>query len=187
MSQHNKPKYNAVLVSTLDENQRTELLQQYDGNTPQDKLVMYGDALELLHYKLVIERAEDDDEPELEDDVRVTCTVRSDCGNKTVELDCTEYFKGAEFTTLVELADEDWGGDYAADGVLDYMAYVVKDPMALDFFAYLEHIPKLPHSDDPNGFAVYVNIKEAYAWLRANHPDWLSGIRSESNFSDETI
>jgi len=86
----------------------------------------------------------------------------SDDGAVEVNFDATAWFEQATDEQIKELADIEWGGNYASDDVALHMATV--DKKVQKVFDYCEINRDMP------GFECRVNPQDAIAWVKANRP-----------------
>lgn len=76
-------------------------------------------------------------------------------------LDCTSWFEQASDQEIIDLANCDWQGDYAADAV----ARFYEDSLCKPLFDYLDLRPTQATGDSV-GFEVQVDRDQAMAWLK---------------------
>lgn len=95
----------------------------------------------------------------------IKAEVHSDDRVFEIPFDAVAWFKQAKPQKIVDLAGCDWGGDYPADAVAEFMEDHV--PEIAQMFRYLERIHDTPHSC---GFECHVNKVLAVVWLEANRP-----------------
>lgn len=92
---------------------------------------------------------------------QVTASCYSD--DHMVEVPCfdvTLWFTQASDDELRALRDEDYGGDYTADSVAEFIADCNPDVQAV-----FDHNALLPQSFELRGFECHVNEEEAEAWI----------------------
>ena len=97
----------------------------------------------------------------------ITAEAHSDDRMFEVPFDATFWFQQASDQEILKLAKCDWGGDYPADHVAEFMA---------DHFPYLASMFKYIIRRD-TGFECYVTGPEAMAWLKANKPELAKQIQ----------
>ena len=81
-----------------------------------------------------------------------------------IEFDAQRWLKSADEAAILALAEDEFGGNYGADRVAEEMARYNGELKAI-----FEYLAVLPESKSC-GFEVYVERKEAMAWLRAKRP-----------------
>lgn len=88
----------------------------------------------------------------------------------TAKFDATPWFKQASEEEIMDLARCEWGGDYPADAVADYLE---SEPGYDSLAAMFEYLGKHPKSlsNEAIGFEVHVHRDDAYRWLLANRKD----------------
>ena len=92
----------------------------------------------------------------------IQAEVHSDDWAAEAKFDATPYFEQASDEELKELADCDYGGDYAADDVARF--FEDTDEGVAFVFKYLD-------ARGDQGFECHVDVEQAEAWIRANRPD----------------
>lgn len=107
---------------------------------------------------------------------KVTASCHSD--DHVVEVkrfDATLWFAQASDDELWALREENYGGDYAADSVAEFI--VAYDPQVQAMFA---HNDLLPGSAELRGFECYVYEQEAEAWIAQHRPNLLAEQEEEN-------
>lgn len=94
----------------------------------------------------------------------IRAEIRSDDYAATAKFDATPWFEQATDEAIEQLADCNYGGDYAADAVAEWSAKLFDDVAAV--FAYL----RLSRC----GFECYVDGDGAEAWIAVNRPHAVS-------------
>lgn len=82
------------------------------------------------------------------------------------KFDAEPYFEAASDEDLLELARCDWGGDYPADAVAQFMAEKVERVERV--FVYLSFNPT--NYGEPVGFECHVDSEDATRWIAENRP-----------------
>ncbi len=94
-------------------------------------------------------------------------TIKAECHSddrvRETVFDATPYFTQARAETIIALADCDWGGDYPADLVAQFMAE--HDEEVSKVFQYLELVS---NKKDAPGFECHINESDALDWLKEN-------------------
>jgi hypothetical protein len=98
----------------------------------------------------------------------IRAEAHSDDHIQEVEFDASPWFRQASDQEILDLAACDWGGDYPADGVAEFMSGQNPDLDAL--FGYLHSIHNLRSKTDCCGFECHVNSDDAIAWLKQHRP-----------------
>ena len=89
----------------------------------------------------------------------------SDDGAVEVKFDATAWFEQATEEQIKDLADIEWGGNYAADDVALFMAE--QDKKVQKMFNYCENHP------DGIGFECHVTPEDAMAWVNEHRPNFV--------------
>ena len=97
-----------------------------------------------------------------------------------LEFDATPFFEQASDEDLVALAECDWGHDYPADEVANFMRDS-GDKNFVKFFTYLDIKNEFRGDSDMTGFEVKVNRGEALDWLTTFRPGVLAQINQQVN------
>ena len=98
----------------------------------------------------------------------IKARTHSDDHNVETEFDAVHWFTIATDTQILNLADCDWGGDYAADEVAQWSSDLYDDVGKV--FTYLATIQDDPAKKDVSGFECYVDEADAMAWLKDHRP-----------------
>lgn len=98
-------------------------------------------------------------------DLRIAASARSDDRRIEVDFDAVPWFDQAAELEILELSQCQWGGDYPADAVADYMA----DQNA-ELQKMFDYISIAGTNRDPVGFECYVDSDDARAWLNQHRP-----------------
>jgi hypothetical protein len=92
-----------------------------------------------------------------------------------VEFDATPYFAQASLEEIVELAQTDWAYDYPADAVA---LFFEDGPHKIDEIEDLmEYTRRTQGRRGAIGFGCSVTSEDVYAWLEAEHPDWVEAVK----------
>ena len=91
----------------------------------------------------------------------INAEVHSDDFVFDVAFDATSWFKQASNQEILNLAMCNWGGDYVADEVAQYLSETNKDIENL-----LDYVTK-----KNLGFECHVNKNDALKWLKKNKPN----------------
>lgn len=93
--------------------------------------------------------------------------VHSDDHVWTASFDATPFFEQVSLQDLQDLAHCDWGGDYPADAVAEFMDE--KDPGVTEVFKYKD-------KKEAQGFECNIREHSAFVWVKANRSDWVAKI-----------
>ncbi len=96
----------------------------------------------------------------------IRAEVHSDDMMFEAKFDATPWFEQASDTDILELAGCDWGGDYPADHVAEFMDG--KDPDVSAVFVYLARVR---NTSNRCGFECHINDSMAMAWLHEHRPN----------------
>jgi len=99
--------------------------------------------------------------------VVIKAEVHSDDCVYEVDFDALPWFQQANYDEIMALANYDWGGDYEADVVAEYVAD--SDEKVSQLFDYVE-------AKESMGFECHVDKDSAMAWLKEYRPDIHNGI-----------
>ena len=99
-----------------------------------------------------------------DEEVRAEC--HSDDGIYAAQFNAVRWFEQADESEVLELAADDWGDSYAADGIGMFMADFVPDVQKM--FDYLEHYNQTQKKHI--GWVCTVNKDQALQWLKAHRP-----------------
>ncbi len=113
----------------------------------------------------------------------IKANVHDDDERFSINFDATLWFEDASDGSIKELAKYDWGYDYTADAVAQYM--VIHDDQVNNFFDYIEALAVLSGASSA-GFECYVNTEDAIVWIKANRPHLLEKIKESSNEDNDT-
>jgi hypothetical protein len=102
--------------------------------------------------------------------LRVTASCHSDDYRVEIKsFDATPWFEQADDETLLNLYEEEFGGDYSADEVARFCSDTSGEVEAL--FTYLEIVNENRGAGrDAIGFECYVDEDQARAWLQLHRP-----------------
>jgi hypothetical protein len=100
-----------------------------------------------------------------------------------VPFDAEEWFKQASDDEILQLAQCDWGGNYPADSVAEFMAE--RCPRLAKLFEYLEHIATLPTKKDVCGFECSIDDEAVMRCLRRHEPELAKKIEAEDQQDGE--
>lgn len=100
--------------------------------------------------------------------VAVSATVESDDKRVTAAFDATPWFAEAGDQDVLALAREEFGHDFTADAVAEFVADSVPEVRAV--LGYVADL-KAKNTDHPDaGFGCVVDRAQARAWVAANRP-----------------
>lgn len=98
----------------------------------------------------------------------IQAEVHSDDHLYEIVFDAELWFQSAEDSAIEALANCEWGGDYPADAVVEFMSD--HNTEIADMFRYLERVHNIPIKDAP-GFECHVRSLHALVWLETNKPE----------------
>ena len=94
--------------------------------------------------------------------------IRAECHSDDrvveVEFDATPWFQQASDKSIIELAEIDWGLDYASDDVAEKLAESNEE--IAEMFKYISIVQRTKHM----GFECTVNEDDALKWIAENRP-----------------
>lgn len=103
---------------------------------------------------------------------RIRAEAHSDDFAVEVEFNALQWFEQASQQDILALCECEWGGDYPADRVAEFMAE--HDTMLESMF---EHIFVYNESHkDHIGYECHVNSEDALRWLKDRMPDLALGM-----------
>jgi hypothetical protein len=105
----------------------------------------------------------------------IEAETHSDDRRFEVEFDARKWFEQASDEAILKLAEVNFGGDYPADDIAQWMAG--HHPQIRDMFKYISVM-------DDVGYEVYVNEESALAWLRHNRPKLVNRVLCALNGVD---
>jgi hypothetical protein len=108
-------------------------------------------------------------------DSHISAEAHSDNHASEVRFNAAPFFEQASDEEILALAKCDWGGDYPADRVAEFMADGCAD--LRDMFRYVE----AAHKVKDMGFECHVDEDDAMRWLDQNWPELAAKIREEVN------
>jgi hypothetical protein len=117
---------------------------------------------------------EDDDEED--DDFVIDAEVHTDDHAAETHFDAVKWFEQASDDEIKSLAGCDWGGDYPADAVAQFMES--RDDYVADVFEYLETYNNGARRETI-GFECHVDSDDALCWLKKNRPELFKQITGE--------
>jgi len=105
--------------------------------------------------------------------------VHSDDHVHEVDFNAAAWFEKATEQEILDLVGCDWGGDYPADAVAEFMQ--TKDHRIRDLFDYLDRMNHGCETSgrDTVGFECHVDPDDAMEWLSQYRPDVLERIAKE--------
>jgi len=108
-------------------------------------------------------------------DLIVTAEAWTDDHNVEIKFVATEWFEQSANEEITELIKCDFGGDYPADAVLEYMNSIGNND-AKELFAYHAIVNKHCEASgrDCIGFECHVDKDSAMQWIEANRPELLA-------------
>jgi len=105
----------------------------------------------------------------IQDHINIRAWVTMDGDRKAVNFNAHPYFEQASDDELRGLLDCDFRGDYPADRVAEFMAFL--DPDVARFFqVHKSFNNNLTPGEDAIGFEVVVNAHDALRFIRENRP-----------------
>ncbi len=103
-------------------------------------------------------------------------TIRAECHsddhNIEISFDAVKWFEDAEGDAILELADCEWGGDYAADAVAEHF----EDSTTKRMYDYL-HI--VNQNETKCGSECHVDKDDALRWLKKNRPKIYAAVKDK--------
>lgn len=107
----------------------------------------------------------------------ITATCHSDDYEIEVTFNALPWFEQATDEKIVKLAEEEFGGDYTADSVAEFVA--ASNQMVQDLFDYLALVNNHRGEKDPVGFECHVNEEMALHWIKEHRQHLMVKIESD--------
>jgi hypothetical protein len=107
----------------------------------------------------------------------IPAECHSDDHKVRARFDALPWFAQASDEDIRELAGCNWGGDYPADGVAQFLSG--RHRRVARVFRYLSYRPTFAYSGDRVGFECHVSGPAALRWLREHRPALYESLRGD--------
>jgi hypothetical protein len=105
----------------------------------------------------------------------IRAEAHSDDYKATAKFDATPWFAQASDDSILQLARQEWGGDYAADAVAHHLGEEEGYEQLAAMFAYLDGRPQKPNGETV-GFEVHIHRGDAVRWLIENRREVFAAV-----------